>query len=83
VRHLDLRVGALDRGDLAGDPAEPGCLAELEPAVSPLMQAPNEPTPGNTIRCAPRTSSGSSVTAIRSAPAAFSALWTDWRLPAP
>ena len=52
-------------------------------AWSPSAQALNEPTPGSTTRRAPRTSAGSAVTATRSAPAAISALWTEWRLPAP
>ena len=41
------------------------------------------PTPGRTMRSARATISGSAVTAISAAPAAFSAFRTDWRLPAP
>ncbi|KAI1693807.1 hypothetical protein DdX_20448 [Ditylenchus destructor] len=52
-------------------------------ARSPEAQAPNAPTPGRTMRSAFSTASGSAVTATSAAPAALSALWTEWRLPAP
>jgi len=64
----DTRWRLFDLIPVSGDARVPGI------ALSPAMQALNEPTPGNTMRCAPRTIFGSAVTAMRSAPAALSAL---------
>jgi hypothetical protein len=58
-------------------------LDEARNARSASAQALKLPTPGRTIRSAARTTSGLAVIVTLPAPAAFSALATEWRLPAP
>ncbi len=60
-------------------------IASIMPSMpdNASIQCAKAPTPGNTIRSAFATTSGSAVTTTSAAPAAFNALCTECRLPAP
>ncbi len=64
------------RGTARLAPSTRASSASTMPGIarSPAAHAPNAPTPGSTMRSAPRTASGSAVTAMSRAPAALSAL---------